>query len=152
MRVVLLCLFVVIVGVVSAKKNGNGDGKGTLQMMGEDYCGVGKKCSGDPTHVVCMNIGQDFWDTTEQAVTGEGDPHKHCICVGALTYYLNKKGVESVDCGLIDCDGSNFDGDSYLSPTGGDTDQDWGNGNSLKQQTAPARNAVNQCCSSTTGF
>ena len=36
MRVVLLCFLVVIVGVVSAKKNGNGDGKGTLQMMGED--------------------------------------------------------------------------------------------------------------------
>jgi len=147
MRVVLLYL-VAVVGVVSAKRHG--DGKGTLQMMEGDYCGAaggGAKCEGDNTHVVCMRIDQEFWDTTGQSsVTGEGEQHNHCICVGALTYYMSQKGLQSIECGLIDCDGSNFASPSYLSEEGPETDDIWNNGKSPYQATKPARDAVRSCC------
>ena len=100
LNLILVCSLSLL--VVGKKRNGNM--KGGLQMTnvavsGNDMCGTNNKCNADQTHVVCMRIDGEFWTTTEQS---EGidpslnEPHYHCICVGALTFYLDKKGGSRV--------------------------------------------------------
>ena len=72
-------------------------------------------------------------------MTGEGAQHNHCICVGALTYYMSQKG-HSIECS-IDCDGSNFASPSYLSEEA-PKQTTFNNGKSPYQATKPARDAV----------
>ena len=144
LNLILVCSLSLL--VVGKKRNGNM--KGGLQMTnvavsGNDMCGTNNKCNADQTHVVCMRIDGEFWTTTEQSAGIDpslNEPHYHCICVGALTFYLDKKGG-SADCEKFQCDGMNYE-DTFLSDNY-ETDTIWMGRNETTKQ---ARDAVNNCC------